>query len=193
MERRTYHIKQGQKHFRPCAPIWPVAHPGGFRFEAVLHRSLWFSAEEVGGDRDRGDWLKLTGITAAFGRNNYRSALIAYRPADVEGVFAVTAYTNDKHGKWETGAAGIEITTVRAGEVFTGSVLFDMSLFTDTVEYYIHTQLGTYTAKHDFDTPLHRRYRQVGGAHGGANNSPGPYGGRAVKDGSYELGFEWIT
>ncbi|WP_282780414.1 hypothetical protein [Phaeodactylibacter xiamenensis] len=193
MERRRYHIKKGQKYFRPCVPIWPVAHPHGFEFEAVLDESLWFSKEEVGGDRDRGDWLKLTGITAAFGRNNYRSALIAYKPADVENIFQVTAYTNDKNGKWKSGKAGIEITTVRAGEEFNGKAFFGQSFFTDTVEYYIHTALGTYTAKHDFDTPWHRRYRQVGGAHGGKNNSPGPYGSRAVKNGFFELGFAWIT
>ena len=190
---KTYHIRKNQKLFRPLAPIWPVAYPKGFEFRAVLDESLWFSADEVDGDKDRGDWLKLTGITSAFGRNNHRAALIAYRPLDVKNTFALTAYTNDKKGGWHTGGSAIKIKVVEAGEQFWGKAFFVMDWFTNTVQYDIESKTGSFSTRHDFDTPWHHRDRQIGGAHGGANNSPGPYGGRAVKDGQYQLAFNWIT
>lgn len=189
---RTYTVKKGKTAFKPRACLLPALVTGGFSFRAVLDSSCWFSAEDVGGDKDRGDWLKLTGITAAFSPNNRRSALIAFRPTDVPDTFAITVYTNDKKGGWQIGGPGIKIATVKAGEEFSDSVRFEQYLFTDAVEYYIRTKSSTFTATHDFKKPWHSLYREITPWWGGANNSPGDYGGAAPKNAKLKLQFEWI-
>jgi hypothetical protein len=113
---KTYSIKKRRTAFRPMASLFPALTCSGFSFTAILDSSCWFSAEDVGGDKDRADWLKLTGITAAFSLNNHRSALIAWRPTDVPDTFAITAYTNNKRGGWKIGGPGFKIATVKAGE-----------------------------------------------------------------------------
>lgn len=188
---KTYSIKRGYTAFRPIACPLPALTCSGFSFTAILDSSCWFSADEVGSDKDRADWLKLTGITAAFSLNNRRSALIAWRPTDVPDTFAITAYTNDSKGSWKIGGPGFKIATVKAGEQFSGRVRFEQYLFTDAVEYYIDTLSGTFTATHDFDKPWHCLYREIGPWWGGANNEPGDYGGAAPKDATLQLGFRW--
>ncbi len=189
---KQYSIKKGRTAFRPIAPLLPALVYTGFEFTAVLDKSCWFSAEDVGGDKDRADWLKLTGITAAFSLNNRRSALIAFRPTDVPDVFAITAYTNDRKGGRQIGGPGFKIATVKAGEQFSGRVRFEQYPFTDAVEYYIDTPDGTFTATHDFERPWHNLYREITPWWGGANNSPGNYGGAAPKNARLKLQFEWI-
>jgi len=188
---KQYSIKKGRTAFRPMASLFPALVYTGFEFTAVLDSSCWFSAENVGGDKDRDDWLKLTGITAAFSLNNRRSALIAFRPTDVPDVFAITAYTNDKKGGRQIGGQGFKIATVKAGEQFSGHVRFEQYLFTDAVEYYIDTPTGTFTATHDFERPWYCLYREITPWWGGANNEPGSYGGAAPKDATLMLDFRW--
>ena len=188
---KTYSIKKGRTAFRPMACQLPALIYSGFSFTATLDSSCWFSADDVGGDKDRADWLKLTGITSAFSLNNKRSALIAFRPTDVPDVFAITAYTNDSKGGWKIGGPGFKIATVKAGEEFSGRMRFEQYLFTNAVSYYIDTPSGTFTATHDFDTPWHCLYREITPWWGGANNSPGPYGGAAPKDATLQLDFRW--
>ena len=190
---KTYHIKKGRTAFRPMASLFPALVYSGFSFTAEFDSSCWFSAAEVGGDKDRADWLKLTGITAAFSLNNQRSALIAWRPTDVPDTFAITAYTNNKLGGWKIGGPGFKIATVKAGEQFSGRVLFwhDPITLRPTVDYYIHTPSGTFTATHDFDKPWHCLYREIGPWWGGANDQPGGYGGTAPKDATLQLDFRW--
>src|SRR6056297_167372 len=188
---KTYAVNKGKTVFKPRACLLPALVYTGFEFTAVLDKSCWFSAQDVGDDKDRADWLKLTGITAAFSLNNRRSALIAFRPTDVPNVFAVTAYTNDRKGGRQIGGTGFKIATVKAGEQFSGRVRFEQYLFTDAVEYYIDTPGGTFTATHDLQRPWHCLYREISPWWGGADNSPGSYGGAAPKDATLRLNFKW--
>ena len=197
---KQYTIQTGKQNFKPCEPIWPKHYPSGFRFRAVLDASCWWSKEDWKGDKDRNDWNKLCGMTGAFSRNNRRTAYIAWRPADIENTFLVTAYTNDKKGGFMWGWQGeanryLNAITVKANEEFTGAC----TMFKKNGQNYLSYELlrpkypnHPLVIEHPFDPSWHRFYRQVGTWMGGADNSPGPYGGGAHKKMKLWLDFKWV-
>lgn len=194
MKRQTYHIKEGKTDFRPREPFWPHW-AVGFEFEAVFHPSCWFSSEDVGGDDDRDDWLKLTGMTAFFSWNDHNAGMFAFRPTDAEGVMAVTGYTNDRKGNRTVGRKSILFKEVEVGQRFYGKGMLNATwpIAADSIDYFLDTPAGTWSASHRFDMPFLPLYRQIGTYWGGFNNSPGPYGGAAPWDASLELAFNWIN
>lgn len=186
-----YTIKAGKQNFKPREPIFPRC-AKGFEIKALLDKSCWWSSEDWQGDRDRQDWNKLAGITSAFSANNKRSAMIAWRPADVENTFLLTAYTNDRAGGFEAGMSGMSAIAVKAGERFRAQCYIAEELFRHEAEYKIFTTSGELWCNHRFDAPWLPLYRQVGTWMGGADNSPGPFGGAASKDMSIQIAFSWI-
>lgn len=186
-----YTIKAGKQNFKPREPIFPRC-AKGFEIKALLDESCWWSSEDWQGDRDRQDWNKLAGITSAFSANNKRSAMIAWRPADAPNTFLLTAYTNDKKGGWQHGRTGLEAITVHAGETFKAEVFINEELLRYEADYRIITARGEFWCNHKFDKPLFNFYRRIGTWIGGANNSPGDFGGEASQDMSLELDFIWL-
>lgn len=191
---KEYTIKPGRSNFRPMECILPRL-ANGFEFEAMLRPSCWWSPEDWQGDRDRNDWNKLTGMTGAFGRNNARAALIAFRPADRPNTFLLTGYTNDKRTGWTFGnpAGGIEAIAVEADRLITGSgKLGGFAERSPYVEYRIQCGQELFITEHPFDPAWHGWYRQTGTSIGGANNSPGPFGGFATQHMSLLLKFKFV-
>jgi len=166
----TYTIKPGQWNFRPLESWRPRFVVRGFSGWAKFDESAWFDWE---GDRDARDWNKLKGLTRYIGANNHHSAIIAWRPAEERGVFEVAAYTNYPGARWIVG----ELVKAKAGE----KVHFEAVIYKRKVQYKIQSSL----TGHDF-----RRctiMREIGTSIGGANNSPGEYGGKATQEMKIEV------
>lgn len=187
-----YTIKAGRQNFKPREPLLPRC-ANGFSIKAILEPSCWWSKEDWGNDADRNDWNKLAGITSAFSANNKRSAMIAWRPADEEGVFLLTAYTNDKAGGFQAGMSGMRAIAVEAGKEFSAHCYIIEELFRHEAQYKIVTDAGEFWCNHKFDNPWLPVYRRVGTWIGGADNSPGPFGGAASKEMSLKLSFSWTS
>lgn len=198
MKLKKYKIKKGKKNFRPLEPWRPHWNVRGFKFEIIFDESCWWDLEkDYQGDKDYFDWHKLCGVTAAFGRNNYRTAYIAFKPAQgQENTMLLTGYTNDKKGDWEYGNEAIKAIPVQCGVKAYGDAYFmtHSELGHQMVSYEINVQGENeqLICKHDFDFPWHGFFRQTGTSFGGANNSPGPYGDRAIQDMKLYLGFKCL-
>ena len=177
----TYTISPGQSNFRPLENPLP-RFQRGFEIAVRFDESCWWSAEDWEGDQDRQDWNKLKGLAYYFGLNNHRSAMIAWRPSERENTFEVTAYTNNKRGGWKTTGNPVEVV---AGEVFYASGNITGRLVEYSITSYGRTSLYT----HPWDKVWLNVYREVGTSIGGANNSPGPYGGEATQDMKMEIDF----
>jgi hypothetical protein len=177
-------VKPGKSLFRPCPSFWPVL-ARGCKIKATLNKSCWWSAE---------DFNKLGGMTAAFSLNNHRSALIAWRPADVPYTFIATGYTNDKKGNFKFGmprrvnskheaVQGIDFIVFHADEVLTCEIETHRTLVNTQVLYKIENERGeSISYYHRFDAPWHSRYREV---------QPS-IGGEARKEMRMEKSHEWI-
>jgi hypothetical protein len=180
----TYTIKPGQSNFRPFENPLPVRKPKGFKVSGYFLPGGWCSKEEWEGDDDWGDWQKLKGITHFFSVNSHRTIMIAFRFGVEPGTYELTAYTNDKsYAKgWHSSGSVI----VSEGEVFSFEAIFDGPR---KVHYKGSTEGGQYLD----EVHTIRKFtlcREVGTFAGGDNNSPGPYGGKAVKEMSINLKFE---
>ena len=180
-----YTIAPGQSNFRPLenpAPRWNVS---GFRVAFRFDASCWWSVEDWEGDKDRDDWNKLKGLTYFFSSNNRCSALIAWRPGKRENVFEVTAYTNDKRGGFTV--------TGQPVEVYAGELVYADCYISPNRVHYTISYFGVETKyEHDFSRPWLKVFREVGTSIGGANNSPGKYGGYATQDMKLWADFEVV-
>ena len=168
---KRYAIQPGQTNFRPCEPLLPFR-AKGFRGAAILDGSCWWSSEDWDGDADRKDWNKIKGVTSWATTNDRNSAMVAWRPADEQGVFEVCAYTNYPGRQRQTGQA----IKIRAGERLD----FECKIYARKAQYRFTMQghvLGI--AGHDYRAAW--LYREIGTSFGGANNSAGLYGGAATQ------------
>lgn len=174
----TYTIKPGQWNFRPLEPIRPRFVTKGFFGWAVFDESAWF---DWGDDRDILDWNKLKGLTSYFSPNNRHSAMIAWRPSPEMNLFEITGYTNYPGKKAQH--SGLKSLKAFAGE----EIFFTCTINAFSVYYRIECGERQVEIEHKF----WKRwiYREVGTSIGGANNSPGPYGGKATQNMKIDIDF----
>lgn len=166
---KEYNVKKGNQNFKPNESLWPVMNPKGFKLDAMIDSSCWYSLEDWNNDRDWFDYNKLKGITNYFTANNHTSALIAWRPHTEPYKFQIAAYTNYPKSGWTIGKP----VTVAANTIFS----CEADLTKKKVTYSIQGQ----TTEHAFAKRIWMA-RRTGTWMGGANNSDGPYGGAASKD-----------
>lgn len=171
-----YTIAPGQNNFRPLENPLPRLWVKGFELEARFHESCWWP-ETSENKKQRERWIKLKGITHFFGRNDYRSALIAFRPGKLKSVIEVIAYTNDRKGGWKTTENPVE---VYAGQVFSAAC----SISGRVAHYVIQSYGRTALYQHQFDAHWLNVYREVGTW----VNDPG-----AVQPMSLEVNFKMIS
>lgn len=163
-----YTVQPGKQNFRPGESIFPRFAPKGFQVAVVFDSSAWYGPDEWEGDQDWSDWNKLYGLTNYLTPNNRQTAMLAWRPDERSYVIQVTAYTNDKAGGWKTGPVEL----VPVGKLFIG----DVTWLSEIANY----EYGETAVDHKLPRP--RVARETGTWIGGANNAPGPYGGRAHKE-----------
>ena len=180
---KTYSIKAGQTNFRPFEPIWPIWKPGGFEIAGRFLPGGWCSLEDWDNDKDWYDWQKLGGITNFFSGNATQTAMFAFAFNEAVETYKITPYTNPKRGRWVAGQAMI----VDANETFALSCTFNKN----TV-YYNMTSEGNKSPQQSHELKRFWLGRRVGTYAGGANNSPGPFGGKTAKDMSIELEFKTL-
>lgn len=178
---KTYTVKAGNTNFRPLENPLPVRKPTGFEISFIFLPGGWCSKEDWEGDNDWKDWQKLKGITHFFSGNTRRTVMFAFRFGERPETYEICAYTNDKKGnaKWYGSLI------VDTGEQVSGW----LKLEGGKAIYHLATEGGSYfDESHSFK--LFKLCREVGTYAGGANNSPGPYGGKAVKDMSIKIKFD---
>lgn len=184
-----YTVQKGKANFKPKESIWPKFGVSGFEVTGWFVPGGWASKEDYSYvnpkgdlvlDNDRQDWQKLKGLTYWLSRNNRRSLMFAFTYGDNPETYTVTAYTNDKKGGWY--ASGQH--TLKSGEIFTGRCVMKGNYA--TYQFWVDGELR-FTTKHDFKTM--KSVREMGTFAGGANNSPGPFGGVAAKDMEIQLSF----
>lgn len=181
---KTYTILPGQNNFRPLENPLPRA-CSGFDMAIRFDKSCWWSQEDWEGDQDRRDWNKAKMISWFFSFNDCHSAGFAWRPADEEFVFDLTAYTNPKCGEWMTTGAPVKI---YAGEMAYTRCRAGKRIVEYEIEYY--GNVSKYS--HSWKRPWPWLCREVGTSIGGANNSPGPYGGKATQAMKMEIDFQLV-
>lgn len=149
----TYTIAPGQNNFRPLESPLPRC-AAGFELAARFTPSCWWP-ETPENRKQRERWMKLKGFTHFFGRNDYRSVMIAFRPGKLEGVIETTAYTNDKRGGW--------LTTEKPVEVFVGEVFYASCRLEGRKAHYSITYFENTTPyEHPWDAHWLKIYREVG-------------------------------
>ena len=123
---QKYEVEKGKHDFTPNDQPWFTASTK-CNFEFILSNSMWFSMEDpdYSGGNDVADWNKLgAGLTWFFSGNTSRTAVLAWRPSQVEkNAFEIAAYINPASGKFI--AKGITI--VRAGEAMQGQLIITSS------------------------------------------------------------------
>lgn len=186
---KTYTIKTGQSNFRPID--WPglICRPKGFEFTVNFDESCWYSEEELEGDQDYHDQNKLIGLTGFFSANNRNSCMVSWKPAREKNKMELRLYINDKSGNFEY----TDPIIIKCGETYTGYVQrFSLSkVYTPTSNLWhlLVTQGDSMMGEQTIVFEFKKYNRWVGTSFGGANNSPGPYGGKAHKPMSFELQF----
>lgn len=187
---KTYTIKPGQKNFRPYEPIWPIWKPGGFTISGKFLPGGWCSEEEwsykdengnIVVDRDIDDWQKLGGVTNFWSANSKQTAMFAFTFGKDEETYEVTPYTNPKKGRFVAGKPML----VESGEQW----FLDNDILKNKAVYNMYSE-GNKSEEQDAPLTSFWLGRQVGSYPGGENNSPGPYGGEAIKEMSIEMDFK---
>lgn len=162
-----YKIEPGEQNFTPNENPMPRS---GNKWTVALefNPNCYWPIDDWEGDLDYLDWNKGKGVTGYFSANNNNTAMIAWRPAkDSPGFIEIAAYTNDRSG-------GLEVTPL--GKIFHGvNASVDIYTYSRSVHY---VYMGK-EVRHDFDGAW--LYRETGTWIGGANNSPGKYGGEATQ------------
>ena len=182
-----YVVKPGKTNFKPNEWILPKFGVKGFALEGKFIEGGWCSKEDYSYinddgekvvDRDISDWMKLRGLTYWLSRNNKQSIMFAFSYGEEPETYNVTAYTNDKKKGWFNSGLAI----VKAGVTFQGGC----EMKGDEAIYYfkIENKL-VFEVTHPFTNM--RTVRDIGTYAGGANNSAGPFGGKAVKRLEIEL------
>jgi hypothetical protein len=177
----TYSIHPGQTNFRPLENPLPRFKVKGFTFSAKFLPGGWCSKEEWEGDADWFDWQKLKGITKFGSANNKQTAFIAFRFGVKPETYEITAYTNDSKAGW---VVSKDIIIIETGEVIAGSCDFK----DNQAVYDIKSEGGEFL-KESHTLKNFCIGREVGTFAGGANNSPGPFGGVAFKKMQIEIDF----
>lgn len=185
----TYTVKPGKANFRPLENPLPVFNPKGFEIVFKFLPGGWCSKDDYSFiddnsksvlDKDRDDLQKIKGITHFFSANNKRTAMFAFSFGDQPETYKLFAYTNDKKGNFKWSRPII----VESNEVVAGTCEF----VDGKAVYNLATEGGLYlNESHDFKS--FKIGREVGTYAGGANNSPGPFGGKAVKELSIDIDF----
>ena len=181
---KRYSIKAGQRNFRPTESWWPVFNPKGFEIEFEIEPGGWASLEEWGNDRDWDDKMKVRGLTAYFGPNNSRSAMIAFSYGTAPETWEISGYTNYPGSDIQRDGESL---IIRSGTRCKAKAEFHRN----KVLYLIEYEGKRVEVEHRFVRKL-RVARQVGTYPGGTNNAPGPHGGRAFKDMSMLIDFKVI-
>jgi len=169
---KDYVVEAGKQNFKPGESILPYFAPKGFEVLAVFDSSAWYGMDEwMNGDEVDGDWYdwnKLSGLTNYLTPNNKTTAMFAWRPDSTAYVIQVAAYTNDSRGGFTPGPVEL----VPCGNLFVGQVNW-----TSSVARYTY---GEQTIDHEIRRPW--IVRHAGTWIGGANNAPGPWGGKVHKE-----------
>lgn len=179
----TFTIHPGQRNFQPHEFLRPFWKPSGFELAFRFHLGGWCSLDDWEGDKDWYDWQKLAGLTHFLSANNRRTAMYAFRFGEVPETYEVCPYINDKKGGFEWGNSII----VEADNPAQGFCDFKDG-YAKFWAYQGQDQVLNY--RHGFDRP--KLMRRVGTYAGGANNSPGPHGGRALKTMRIDISFKVI-
>lgn len=183
---KTYTVKKGQSNFRPYEPIWPIFGARGFEVEFEFVPGGWSSPAEwtVDGvlDADRGDYQKLAGLTNFFSGNGSNTAFTGFFPGDEPETWVVGAYVNYPGSAFKFDQKNTIV--VRSGD--TGAIVCAFS--GGKARYKLIA--GSTVKETSFDFRKSRIMRQAGTFAGGSNNSPGPYGGVAIKDMAVRIGFK---
>lgn len=177
---KKYTIRKGDTNFKPYDNFLPRIRPLGFVVEFKFDPSAWWSPESWDNDADYNDELKLKGLTDFWSANDNHSAMVSWRPvADQPNTWRVSPYLNYPGTTRTIG----EPLIVRGND----SGKFVVTFKEDGTVHYI----GTVTSSTGVTKGLPRQVfpfqrtrvmREVGTWFGGANNSAGPYGGKAHKD-----------
>ncbi len=172
---QQYYIIKGKQNFSPKESILPRTNVKGFTLTATLDSSCYYSQQDwtYDLDRDRFDWNKLKGLSRYWTANNHTAAMFAWRPDTLPYHFQIAAYTNYPKTEIQVG----EPITVAAGQSF--SARCDLERY--TAKYLIEVDSNKVFTAHSFRKKIGWA-REVGTYFGGANNSPGPYGGKAPQN-----------
>lgn len=178
---RTYRIKAGQKNFRPLECPWPIIRPIGFEVRFRIMPGGWCSLEDWGNDRDWNDWQKIKGVTHFLSPNDRRTAMGVFSFGEEPETYRIGAYTNDKKGNHKHQRALV----ISSDQWCTLKCTFEPKL---ALFDFSSQQIKVPTIKLEFND--FKVGREVGTFAGGRNNSPGPYGGKAVKRMVMEADFK---
>lgn len=178
----TYTIRKGKKNYRPLEPPWPIWKPKGFHVRFRIHTGSWASEEEWGKDKDRNDWMKIAGLTSFLTPNDHRSCLAVMNYGKQPETWNVAPYTNFPGGHWHGEASSIIIPSMEWAEMTC-----DLEE-EGKVKYFLQYKGKSVSVREDFVKRM-LLARRIGTWAGGSNNSPGPHGGRAFKDGAIDIEF----
>lgn len=164
-----YTIKAGQKDWSPMEIPWPYFPKRGsqWMFDIEFTESCWYDWRP---DMDQHDINKIGGVTNMFSLNNVDSALLGWRPSLMaRNLFEIFPYFN----------VGSSIVVGDPTIVGAGAITRAVITYLGRKEFSIQIE--------DMEPENHKleRFwvgRRVGMNMGGANNSPGPYGGVASQD-----------
>jgi len=194
---KEYNISPGQSNFRPLDPVG-LSRKKDFRFQVAFHHSCYFSLEDYEDDRDWEDVNKLVMATLAYTGNNHNAYGVGFMPDSEAGKILVTPYTNfpgtdfttNREESISVGTAASLMEAIHAGLVVEGEVRQDRR----KVNYEIMLNGQRLEVSHPFKSKWFMPWiaRRVGTYMGGANNSPGRFGGQAHKDMKLWLAFEYI-
>lgn len=181
-------VNEGNQNFKPLDPFIPFgAMLHYFKLDMHLYPSAYWSTDEwsytdVGGDmqldRDYFDWNKGPGITRATNANNKTSVMIGWRPSGViQDAWEVCVYFNNPDGSFNQSKPLVL--------EYPGVAELHLHWEKNKIKYSLVTNSNVLNGgRVDGEYEMRRPrlgYRWVGTWIGGANNSPGPYGGEAHK------------
>lgn len=102
-----HYVREGRHNYTPGHGNFPKCKNGGFDLKLMIPPSAYFDPTKDGPlGVDGKDWNKAAGISfihplkPSTWRKNAASAIIAWRPNEVPGMFELAAYTNDNKAKW---------------------------------------------------------------------------------------------
>lgn len=174
---KKYRVKKGKSNFWPLEPWWLIFNPKGFDFAVFFNEEAYQSIEEWTDegvlDKDREDWNKLLGLTQFYTFNNYNAAMIAFKWGNEPNTFKIAGYTNHPSSQFQW-SEDLEFT----GDLMAhGSCVF----VGNEAHYTLQCQDKVITWNTPFKRSSRWLMRRVGTSMGGANNSPGKYGGKSLK------------
>ena len=193
-----YNIRKGEKNFTPSEP-WLPGLAKGFEFWVAFHHSCYFSWADREFDGDWKDVMKLRMLTLAYTPNNHLSYGAGFMPANGFGYILTTPYTNypgtDFQTRREDSVKVKTVGTLPEAQLEAGSMAYGRVTRNSRKVFY-HFECGNeeLNVSHDFRLKWWQPWisRLTGTWAGGANNSPGRYGGEASQDMKLWLNFNTI-